>query len=67
LPLSLYLSGLGMQSIMLGLIAELLMRTYHESQGKAPYVIKKVFSLPRTDVNDLAGEMSEGQVYAKGV
>lgn len=67
LPLSLHLSGIGMQSIMLGLIAELLMRTYHESQGKAPYIIKNVFSLSRAEANDLAGETSEDQVCAKGV
>ena len=67
LPLSFYLSGIGMQSIMLGLIAELLIRTYHESQGKAPYVIKNVFSLPQTDANNLAVEMCEDQAYAKGV
>src|SRR5205823_7170029 len=40
LPLSLYFSGFGMQSIMPGLLAELLTRTYHESQGKSIYVVK---------------------------
>ena len=29
----------GMQFIMLGLLAEMNMRTYHESQGKTPYII----------------------------
>lgn len=33
---------LGVQSIFLGLIAELLVRTYHESQNKPPYRIKKI-------------------------
>lgn len=35
---------LGFQSILLGLTAELLVRTYHESQGKPTYVIRRVFS-----------------------
>jgi len=32
--------GTGMQSILMGLIAEILNRTYHESQGKPTYLIK---------------------------
>ncbi len=32
----------GFQSILMGLIAELLMRTYHESQGKPTYQVKRV-------------------------
>lgn len=38
---------LGFQSILMGLIAELLVRTYHESQAKPTYTIRKV--LPPTD------------------
>ncbi len=37
---------LGMQSIMLGLIAELLARTYHESQAKLTYTIRRVINRP---------------------
>lgn len=33
---------MGFQSIMMGLIAELLVRTYHESQGKRTYIIRKI-------------------------
>ncbi|GIV64199.1 MAG: glycosyltransferase family 2 protein [Chloroflexota bacterium] len=33
---------LGFQSILMGLIAELLVRTYHESQGKPTYTIRKI-------------------------
>jgi glycosyltransferase involved in cell wall biosynthesis len=33
---------LGVQSILLGLTAELVMRTYHESQGKPTYVIRRI-------------------------
>ena len=34
---------MGFQSILMGLIAELLVRTYHESQAKPTYTIRKVF------------------------
>lgn len=33
---------LGMQSILMGLLAELLVRTYHEAQDKAIYVVRRV-------------------------
>jgi hypothetical protein len=33
---------LGFQSILNGLIAELLARTYHESQGKTTYTVRAV-------------------------
>jgi len=45
LALSIHFSGLGMQSIMMGLVAELLMRTYHESQGKVTYVVRSLVPL----------------------
>ncbi len=35
---------MGFQSILLGLISELLVRTYHESQGKPIYNVKKYFT-----------------------
>ena len=35
---------MGFQSVMMGLIAELLTRTYHESQGKSIYNVRKVIS-----------------------
>jgi glycosyltransferase involved in cell wall biosynthesis len=35
---------MGFQSIMMGLIAELLVRTYHESQGKRTYTIRKIIN-----------------------
>jgi len=34
---------LGFQSMLMGLIAELLVRTYHESQSKPIYTIREVF------------------------
>jgi glycosyltransferase involved in cell wall biosynthesis len=35
---------LGFQSILMGLIAELLARTYHESQGKPTYTVRKTIN-----------------------
>lgn len=54
LPLSILFTGFGMQCIMVGLLAELLMRTYHESQGKSIYVVKEVLSSP--DLPSLEGK-----------
>jgi glycosyltransferase involved in cell wall biosynthesis len=42
LQMSTMLFILGFQSILLGLIAELLVRTYHESQAKPTYTVRKV-------------------------
>jgi hypothetical protein len=33
---------LGFQSILLGLIAEMLVRTYHESQAKPTYTVRSI-------------------------
>jgi hypothetical protein len=38
---------LGFQSILMGLIAELLVRTYHESQGKTTYTVRSLFNIPK--------------------
>jgi glycosyltransferase involved in cell wall biosynthesis len=35
---------LGFQSVLMGLTAELLIRTYHESQGKPTYIIRRVMT-----------------------
>jgi glycosyltransferase involved in cell wall biosynthesis len=40
---------LGFQSILMGLIAELLARTYHESQAKPTYTIRKTFNIKSRD------------------
>ena len=42
LLLATILSLVGVQSILLGLLAEVLMRTYYESQGKRPYIVREV-------------------------
>jgi glycosyltransferase involved in cell wall biosynthesis len=47
LQMSVMLFILGVQSILLGLIAELLVRTYHESQKKATYTIRNAFNLKK--------------------
>ena len=49
LALSVFLAGMGFQAIALGLVAELLMRTYHESQGKTPYTIKRRINVDKPD------------------
>jgi glycosyltransferase involved in cell wall biosynthesis len=46
LMMAMMLFILGVQSIMLGLIAELLVRTYHESQAKLTYTVRKVLGGP---------------------
>ncbi|MBI2338906.1 MAG: glycosyltransferase family 2 protein [Deltaproteobacteria bacterium] len=41
LLLAVFLSVVGILSVMMGLIAELLVRTYHESQGKPVYLVQE--------------------------
>ncbi len=41
LLLSIFLFAAGLQFILFGLVAELIMRTYHESQDKPIYILKK--------------------------
>jgi len=43
--LSAMIGVMGFQSVLLGLIAELLARTYHESQGKPTYTVRKVINI----------------------
>ena len=38
------LAGLGVQSLLLGVLSELLMRTYFESQGRRPYEIRETLA-----------------------
>jgi glycosyltransferase involved in cell wall biosynthesis len=52
LPISLLFSGFGMLSIMIGLVAELLTRTYYEAQDKPTYVVKHILSGSRETIND---------------
>ncbi len=52
LPLSLHAIGFGIHCIMLGLLAELLIRVYHEAQGKATYVARDILSAPTGQVEN---------------
>jgi len=45
LLLAVFLFFLGVQLVLMGLIAEMLVRTYHESQGKETYLVKKTVNL----------------------
>jgi glycosyltransferase involved in cell wall biosynthesis len=46
---------IGVQFISMGLIGELLTRTYHESQGKTPYTVRSLLNLePRESVRKAA-------------
>ena len=41
-PIAIMVAIIGFQSILMGLIAELLARTYHESQNKPIYTIREI-------------------------
>jgi glycosyltransferase involved in cell wall biosynthesis len=49
LLLAVFLFILGVQFILMGLVAELVIRTYFESQGKKPYIVRKVLT-PSSEV-----------------
>jgi glycosyltransferase involved in cell wall biosynthesis len=53
---SLMFSIFGFQSILMGLIAELLMRTYHESQGKPIYSVRKTLNTQPTESDSVQGK-----------
>jgi glycosyltransferase involved in cell wall biosynthesis len=42
LLLAVFLFLLGVQFILMGLVAELIIRTYFESQGKTPYIVREI-------------------------
>jgi glycosyltransferase involved in cell wall biosynthesis len=44
LLLAVFLFLLGVQFILMGLVAELVIRTYFESQGKRPYIIRRMWN-----------------------
>jgi len=50
---------LGFQSILMGLIAELLVRTYHESQQKPTYTVRKVINEENRNGTTLVSQISE--------
>src|SRR5260370_8379749 len=57
LPLSFLFSGFGLQCIMMGLLAELLMRTYYESQGKQIYVARDILPTNQSEATDDEAEL----------
>jgi hypothetical protein len=46
LMLSVLLTVLGVQFLMMGLLGEIIIRTYHEAQGKPIYVVRRVLDAP---------------------
>ncbi len=44
LLLAVFLFLLGIQFILMGLVAELMIRTYYESQGKTPYIVRRTWN-----------------------
>lgn len=49
LLLAVFLAIVGVQFILMGLLAELSIRTYHESQGKTTYVVREIIEGAHTD------------------
>lgn len=59
LPVLIALFGiLAIQSVLLGLMMEMLMRTYYESQGKGPYAIRRVINGHRHVPAEVVGAQS---------
>ncbi|RUM45998.1 MAG: glycosyltransferase [Hydrogenimonas sp.] len=52
LTLGIFLTLSGIQLITTGFIAELIMRTYYESQNKKPYTIREIFVGQKKDANE---------------
>lgn len=42
--------GFGLQCIMIGILAELIVHVYYESQGKPTYVVKTIFTAPPSEL-----------------
>ena len=64
LLLGILLMFAGMQFLTLGLLAELQARTYHESQGKPVYVVRKVLGAPVGDAEEETGSTAPTDVDA---
>jgi hypothetical protein len=45
----------GVQLVTVGLLAEMQARTYHESQGKPVYVIRRILGAPARNPGDDSG------------
>src|SRR6476646_9378578 len=49
--LTIVLFAVGVQFLLMGLLAEMLVRTYHESQSKAIYAVRERLGFPKNDRN----------------
>lgn len=61
LTLTVMLTLLSVQFMLMGLLAEMLCRTYHESQNKPTYIIRRIMSTTDTP---LPGQTGEGKTNA---
>lgn len=48
--ISAFFGGTGIQLILIGVVSEMLMRTYYESQNKTPYMIKEVIGKEKVTI-----------------
>jgi H+/Cl- antiporter ClcA len=51
----------GVQLLTAGLRAEMLSRTYHESQGKPTYVIREMLDRPTSQAGEVVGALADRQ------
>lgn len=59
LLLSVFLCIVGIQFILFGLVAELIIRTYHESQGKPTYILSRTIRKEQKSPSHSAGSIPE--------
>ncbi len=59
LLLAVFLASLGVQFIMLGLLAELIMRTHHESRGRPAYKVRQVLTGAHASGPEPAAELAK--------
>lgn len=59
--MSMVMMVLGIQLFLMGLIAEMLVRTYHESQGKRIYSIKSRINFPEDQRKEGLGQKAKGK------
>jgi glycosyltransferase involved in cell wall biosynthesis len=64
LLLAVFLAIVGVQFILMGLLAELSIRTYHESQGKSVYVVREV--VERSPAEPEVATNGSGAIHARG-
>jgi glycosyltransferase involved in cell wall biosynthesis len=63
LPLGVMLVMIGMQFLVFGLLAEMLARTYYESQDKTIYVIRRIIEPRRFEADEQSFERRAAQGY----